>query len=156
MKVIANPKYSQYLSAWAAKRIGNTFPPDAQALGVFRDDKLAAVAVFTDYMKTAAGGNIMIHFAAETPRWATKEAIRFFLAYPFKQLGCNRVTATIAKTNRRSRKLVYGIGFRLEGKLRNAAPNGKDMMIYGLLKTEFETGRFGERHGKEQQRATAA
>lgn len=165
MKVIANPKYSQYLCAWAQKKIdGARFGEGAQALGVFRNDKLAAVAVYNNFSKTKAGGNIFIHFAAETPRWATREAIRFFLSYPFRQLGCNRITATIAKSNKPSRKLVYGIGFKLEGVMRAAAPDGKDFCIYGLTKDEFESKLFeplrkklnGKDDGQGIERAAAA
>jgi len=38
--------------------------------------------------------------------------------------------------NMRARRLVEGAGFVLEGLVRSAAPDGGDVLIYGMLKEE--------------------
>ena len=69
---------------------------------------------------------------------------------PFDQWGCNRITAVVDKHFTHSRRLVEGVGFKLEGVVRKVLPgdwkypSGRDAVIYGLLRQDFEEGRFGQ------------
>ena len=93
---------------------------------------IAAVAVFYNFRKT----DIEIAFAEEPgQRWAQRDLINMALRYPWT-LGCNRITVIIRKDNRAARKFAVRLGFKQEGKLRKAAPDGTDMFIYGLLEGE--------------------
>lgn len=55
--------------------------------------------------------------------------------YPFRQLGCLRITARVQSTNERSIRLVERLGFKAEGLIRKGTPEA-DVWIYGLLKEE--------------------
>jgi RimJ/RimL family protein N-acetyltransferase len=76
--------------------------------------------------------NIEITFVTSSPRWASKEAIRAMLRYPFVQLGCARLTAVTPAQNRPARAFLARLGFRQEGVHPDALPGG-DAVSYGLL-----------------------
>ena len=118
------------LEAFGFDRNGN---PLFQCIGFARDNQLVCVVV--NYHMTTNG--VFSSFAATTPRWASKENIAAWGNWVFNQLKMDRVTATVKKRNKRSRKFVEGVGFQVEGKLRKAV-EGEDMIIYGLLKEEHE------------------
>lgn len=142
MQVVTEPV--EYLADWAAQRIpGCTEFTNPAAVGICRDDQLTAVAVFSVLEMWDGGGHAEISFAADSPRWATKQAVNFILGVGFHTLGCSRLTARIEKRLRRSRKLVEGLGFVREGALRQATPEGRTVILYGLLRKEFEEGKYG-------------
>lgn len=128
----------QGIARWMSDRIKEPVPAIFEALAVMQDDKLVAGILYYNYF----GESINLSLAADTPKAANKTIFKAMLGYPFKQLGCKRVNALIRKRNTRSRKLAEGLGFKLEGVLRKATPDGKDLCIYGLLDTEFRIGRF--------------
>ena len=131
-----------FMARWMAGQLGEGLTsfgfneqgqPLFQCIGFARDDELMCVAML--YMQTASG--VVVSFAATNPRWASKENIAAWGDWVFRQLGKDRVSATILKSNKRSRKFCEGIGFKVEGKVRKAV-NGEDMIIYGMLKQEHE------------------
>ena len=131
-----------FMAKWMADKLGESLEsfgfskdgePLFQCMGFSRDDELMCVTML--YMQTVSG--IVVSFAATNPRWASKENIAAWGAWIFKQLGKDRVSAMILKSNKRSRKFCEGIGFKVEGKVRKAY-KGEDMIVYGLLKQEHE------------------
>ena len=88
-----------------------------------------AVAIYNNYRHDA---DIEISFVAATPRWATQGNIRAMLRYPFVQLGVKRLSAITTKKNKRSRKLLMGLGFKQEGVHPYAGENGTTAITYGL------------------------
>lgn len=143
MQVVTEPV--DFLADWAAKRIpGCTEFKDPAAVGICRDGKLACVVVYTMLGSWKDGGHAEVSFASDNPRWATKEAVNLLLGIGFYTLGCSRLTARIEKRLRRSRKLVEGLGFVREGAMRQATPEGRTVILYGLLRKEFEEGKYGQ------------
>lgn len=104
----------------------------ASSLGVVRNNKLIAGIVYTDF----TGHNIHMSIASDDAGWLTRNVLKHAFGYPFNQLGVERITCTIARKNKRSRKLCKGVGFVEEGKVRRGYDGKQDMMIYGLLKQE--------------------
>ena len=104
------------------------------AIGIIRFKKLVGGVVYNNYHPDI--GDITVTFAFDDPRWASPAVMRSVCAYPFIQLGCNRVTAIVDRKNKRSRAFIEkAIGFKLEGCIRKGF--GKtDAMIYGLLRHE--------------------
>lgn len=136
------------LCAWAESKITGAKFANYQTIGVLRDGKIAAVAVYHEYRHPS----IEMSFAADSPRWATRQVIYTLMAYPFDQLEVRRVTAITRKKNRKIRRLIEGIGFKLEGTLRFAydKPND-DACVYGFFRENLE-----KLNGKENTRSPEA
>ncbi len=100
------------------------------AIGVIRNDKLCGGVVYYDFHPEI--GTIEVAFAFDAPSWITPDVLCSLFTYPFVTLKCQRMTAIVAKRNKRSRRFVEGVGFTFEGKARRGF--GKDdAMIYGML-----------------------
>lgn len=106
------------------------------ALGIISEDRQPmAGIVYHDYQPR--NGTIQMSVAAECPRWATKNILRGLFAYPFRQLGVNKVWAGIAFKNARARRFVEGIGFKQEAIL--SRHFGDDhCVIYRMFRNDYE------------------
>lgn len=119
------------LCVWAEQQLGVKFEK-YQTIGVLVGGKLVAVAVYHNYRAP----DIQISFVSTTPRWAMPQAVEWIThTYPFKQMGAKRLTAIVRKKNRRVRRFLEGIGFKLEGTHPKAFPDG-DACTYGLLREQ--------------------
>lgn len=105
----------------------------AKGIGLAEDDRIIAGVVYHNYLEQY--GNIEISMAADSPRWATPEALAVFLGYPFRQLRCRRVTTCTPASNKRALRFNYGIGFQKEGMIRQGYGK-EDMIICGLVYSE--------------------
>ena len=123
---------------WVARHLPQCPRDRAAAIGVTDDRSLIAGVVYSDISKNQRGLPINLHMtiAAESPQWALRSIIRILFAYPFIQIGVPRVTATVAKNNKRSRKLAEGLGFVHEGTLRRAWDGRQNALVYGMLRHE--------------------
>jgi RimJ/RimL family protein N-acetyltransferase len=116
------------LARWAGDRLGMEIGKPNTAIGVARSGKIVAAAVFNNFRPP----NIEVTFVTSSPRWASKLAIAAILKYPFKQLGCKRVTAIIEATNQPARAFLCRLGFKLEGIHPDVFVSGS-AETYGLL-----------------------
>lgn len=116
---------------WVAKRtneFGN-FGTDI-GIGQVKDGVLVAGVAYADWN----GPNIVCHIASDgSKRWATREYLRVIFDYPFRQLGCGRITALVGEGNSASRNFVQHLGFEPETTLRAAHPTG-DLLVYAMFK----------------------
>jgi RimJ/RimL family protein N-acetyltransferase len=80
--------------------------------------------------------NVEGSIAAAEPGWCSREFLRRAFRVPFEALECRRVTARANVTNVKSRRLLEGLGFQLEGLIRKLDVDGSDVLIYGMLKEE--------------------
>lgn len=80
--------------------------------------------------------------AADTAKWLTPRIINDIMRYPFEQLGCRRITAFISETNHRSREFQERFGFKREGRLRRFINAREDMLVYGLLRSDWNKSPF--------------
>lgn len=113
----------------------------SQAIGVLMGGELVAGVVYHDYR--APVGDIQLSVAATSARWASRSVIRELLAYPFEQLQCRRLTATVRSDNLRALKFDIGIGFRVEGRMRDYYGRGIHQIILGMLRDEWQFGNYG-------------
>ena len=112
------------LLEWA-KRLPVAIRTDtAYPVAVVRDGRIAAVVIYHEWR----GANIEMSIVADTPRWATKQTVAFLLGFPFLTWDVRRITALVDRRNKRSRKLVEGLGFRLEGVMRVIERDGDDIL----------------------------
>ena len=98
-----------------------------------------AVIVYSRYN----GINCEVTVAATGSNWLRTPILKVLLAYPFKQLGCRRITLLISDTNERTRKAAQHVGFTHEGYLREFMENGEGCHIFSLTRQEYEESRYG-------------
>lgn len=119
------------VAAWVFEQNGDTFSLTSgfATMGFIRDNQLIAGAVYHGFRQC----DIIISFSSVDPKWCNKQNLYAIFAYPFEQLGCARLTAIVAKKNKRSRKLVEGLGFVREGCLKKGYNGRQDAIVYGML-----------------------
>lgn len=74
------------------------------------------------------------------------EAIALVLSLAFDGIGLHRVGLDVLSINTRARAIYENIGFRVEGRLRDAARDGErwcDVIEMGLLEDEFRAAQLG-------------
>jgi len=98
-----------------------------RAVGYELRGRLGGGVVYTQH----SGANIVVATVLEAP--LTRGFLRSIFFYPFCQLECRRMTALVE--NLKSQRLIEHVGFRLEGRMREAAFDN-DVLVYGLLKRE--------------------
>jgi RimJ/RimL family protein N-acetyltransferase len=119
---------------WVGDRTDeDDFGPGSIAIGLEEDNELIAGVAFNMYTKAS----ICMHVAAmPSKRWMTKDFLWRSFAYPFIQLGCNRVTGLVREDNFVAQKFDEHLGFKREGLLRRACTDGQNMILYGMLREE--------------------
>jgi len=125
----------EFVAEWVSKSCGGgkVFAPFV-AIGVINKNDLSAGAVFHSY----SGQDVTVTAASARPSLRLRSAIRAGLSYAFNQLQVARVSAEIEMENTRMIRLAEGLGFVREGVKRKAAPNGKHVGVFGLLKKDFK------------------
>ena len=71
------------------------------------------------------------------------EAIELVLGFAFDGLGLHRVGIEVVAINGRAKSLYENLGFRVEGRLRDAYRDGEgwcDGIVMGLLEDEYRAG----------------
>lgn len=104
----------------------------ARAIGLVVDGEIIAGMALGGWER----GNIEVSFAADSPKWATRDTIRRMMAWPLVQLDCHRVTTRIAASNKRAIKFNEGIGFKREGLIRQGWGPDEDAVLLGLLRDD--------------------
>jgi RimJ/RimL family protein N-acetyltransferase len=100
------------------------------AIGFTHATSLVAGVAYTMYN----GANVWAAVAADPShrgRWATRANLRAIFDYPFRQLGCKRISALVYETNLVSQRFLTRLGFTREATLADAAPDGH-MFVYAL------------------------
>lgn len=111
-----------------------------KAIGIVRDGKLIAAAMYSDFKARPDGTVYSVEMSAITidKRWATRHNLRAIFAYPFIQLGLERVQMVTSVTNEGVNKVLPKLGFQKEGVIRKGYVLGGDAYVWGMLKEECE------------------
>lgn len=122
------------LVPWALKRINGAAASDqAVAIGVERGGQIAGVFVFDEF---STGGCTLTYASDGRWGWLSRGVLYAVFAYPFIQCGFRRVTGIVSVSNPESLIMAWRLGARQEGLLREGGPDGEDMVIFGMLKSE--------------------
>lgn len=105
----------------------------ASCLILEKDGDITAVAVYNNWYPK---NSVEISIAAVEGRWLTRPFLSAVFSNPFIEWEMRRVGSSIAADNIRSIRFCEHLGFTQEGRIRQAAPNGQDLLLYGLLKSE--------------------
>lgn len=124
---------------WVAQRIPQVgaagFGP-ASSMGVVSEQGYPmAGAVYHNYRP--AHGTVMISFAADSPRWATRNIISLILGYPFHELGVHKVSTAAPHTNDRALRLNRGVGFVMEGTLKDEFGRGTHAVMFRMFARDY-------------------
>lgn len=98
------------------------------ALGLERDGELIAGVIYEGFN----GHNVWMHCAI--PGRLTREFINACFHYPFVQLGCKRVSGYVEASNIKARLFDEHLGFKPEARLRGAASDGGDVILYAMTR----------------------
>jgi hypothetical protein len=124
------------MADWIAARIPGVNPEflrrNTASCGVIVNTELVAGMAWSGVER----GNVEITFAADSPKWATRETIARLMWGMFVKLDCHRVTTRIAASNKRALRFNEGIGFKREGLIREGWGPGEDCVLLGLLRSE--------------------
>ena len=133
---------------WVAKRINSAFNAEtSEAIGLERRGTVVAGVIYENWN----GRSCVCHIAVEglmTPAY-----LRAIFHYPFVFGGLEKIIAPVAESNRKSIKFVEKLGFRKEGQLLDAHPDGS-ILLYTMSRNQC--GFIEERYGHHQKLALSA
>lgn len=127
------------VTRWVEMKLGMQLDRPSTAIGVAIGDMPIAGVVYTRYLEDphdATPRSIEMSIASVSPKWCTRRTLYQFFKYPFRDLKVGRVSVTIHRKNKKTRKLVERLGFVYEGKGRRAWPTGGDAVVYSMLPHE--------------------
>lgn len=103
------------------------------AIGLLdRRGYLTAGVVFNQFTRT----DVHLHIALLNVRSLSRRFIEECFRYVFWQLACARCTVMVASRNERSLRFVQKVGWRWEGTIRELLPDGDDVHVFGMLRSE--------------------
>ena len=105
-----------------------------QALGVVLNEHLIGGVVFSNFR--GEGGKVFdmeVSIAFDHWRWARCATLARLFAYPFRQIGCPRITALVPADNRRTLKLMRSIGWTEEGRHPRGLDGVTTLVSFGML-----------------------
>ncbi len=121
---------SAAVGRWISERLGKTFVPPFEAIGILsHDGRRIGAVVFNDY----ADRNIEL--TAYGPGAFSRGVCIWMANYCFTQNDCRRVTTRTEASNLYVRKVLEHYGWVKEGALRDWYDDD-DCIIYGLLKQD--------------------
>ena len=123
----------------------------ASCLILEKDGDITAVAVYNNWYPE---NSVEISIASVGRNWLTRPFLSAVFRTPFIEWKMRRVTSSIAEDNHRSIRFCSHLGFRHEGTIREGAAPGKDLLIFGLLKSECRY--LGSMCHREKQRTRSA
>lgn len=128
---------TRWLLAWVSQRLGGATFNEKTSQVIGCDDghgNMGGAVVYSD----RSGPNMYFTLCCDHPRLMTRDKVSALLGLPFNNPEIQRLTGMIVKGNKRSVKLAEGMGFKREGVLRQAAPDGSALLVYGLLRSEYD------------------
>jgi len=103
------------------------------AIGLVKDGELVAGVIYEGFN----GHNVWMHVGAVPGRsWLTRAYLSACFIYPFVQCGVGRVSGYVNASNLDARRFDEHLGFKEEARLKGAAPDGGDVIIYVMRKED--------------------
>lgn len=130
-RIVCNP--AQVFDFVRAQGLKIQLTAGMKGIGLEKDARLVAGVVYEGF----TGHNIFMHVAAEPGgKWLTRGFLSAAFAYPFDQLGVDRVTGWVEASNERARRFDEHLGFTPEAVLKGAATDGGDVIIYTMWRKD--------------------
>ena len=120
---------SEVLAYWLYKRIPNmSMFVNFVCFALTINDKIAGVVLWHQFRKDK--------------RCVSKRIVKAILRFPFEVLNMKRVIALVSIKNKKSIKALKQLGFIVEGRLREAYDDGSNALLFAMLKSDFEKGKY--------------
>lgn len=98
-----------------------------KGIGLEKDGELVAGALYEGFN----GQNVWVHLAGQPgKRWMNREFLRYGFHYPFNEMGVKRISGYVNASNTEARRLNEHFGYQEEARLKGAAPDGGDVILY--------------------------
>lgn len=148
-----DPEIEAGFITWAGRELGITVT-GARALGFLRDREIKGVVLYSNWSPDYR--SVEASIVLKDGLGLNRSELRWIFWYPFRGLGANRLQVTVAKKNRKSAKFVERLGFKYEGKGRQAFLSD-DAKVYSMLEAEWLASPWYMElpDGQEQQFAAA-
>jgi hypothetical protein len=101
------------------------------AVAFIRDGLLKAAAVYTNYRRHSIEVNI-----CGEPGCVVRGEIRECFDYAFNHLGVLRIDGIVKRNNKRSRKIVEKLGFKVKCVADDEYGPGKDGIVYAMTRDQ--------------------
>lgn len=101
-----------------------------QAIGYEKGGEIKGAVVYTN----ASPRNVMTSIVLKAPM--TRRFLYAAFWYPFEQLKVARITALVEHWNEKSLLFCRKLGFRVEGRLHEAAHDGGDVIVLWMPKRD--------------------
>lgn len=123
---------SERVCEWAAARIKHFvgWGTRPSAIGSELRGELIGAVVYTNF----SGKNVWASIVCDAP--ITRRFLYAMFFNPFVRWKCNHISCAIESWNVQSAQLCGHMGFVQEGLIREAAADGGDIVLMGLLKRE--------------------
>jgi len=97
------------------------------------DGEIVAAIVY----QSANKHNAFLHVAARPGvRWVTRDLLYQTFAFPFLQLGLDRLTGWVEEDNLAAIRFDTHVGFRHEATLKGAGSSGQDVRLYAMFRED--------------------
>lgn len=98
-----------------------------KGIGLEKDGELIAGVLYEGFN----GQNVWAHLAgAPGRRWLNREFLWYGFHYPFNEMGVKRISGYVNASNTDARRLNEHFGYQEEARLKGAAPDGGDVILY--------------------------
>ena len=87
------------------------------------------------------GHDCEIFFATTGGKTPIRALCRKLAVYVFDEMDCRRATSRVDVTNTLALRHNRMFGFVEEGRLRQASPEGNDLIVFGMLREDFRYGK---------------
>lgn len=102
-------------------------------LGIYLGERLIAGVIFNDIRQNV---DVWLTIYSIDKKWCNRRVLRLIFNFIFDKINARRASAFVSKDNEPSKRLLYKLGFKREGLLRQYRDNGKDCYVFGMLKKE--------------------
>lgn len=134
-RIILSSDQDPRIPAFLERHLGVAFFPPFTTMGIEKDGEIIGGVLFNIY----TGHDIHVSLAGSG--W-TRSFLRYVGQYLYDQLCVERFTAITEKQN--VVDIVYRLGGRKEGVIRNHFGFGRDGIILGVLRDEYRYGQFAD------------
>ena len=103
-----------------------------RSIGLRKNGDLVAGAIYEGFN----GKNMWVHLAGVGRLWLNREFLRAGFYYPFVFCGVDRLSGYVNASNADARRFDEHVGFHEEARLKGAAHDGGDVIIYVMWKKD--------------------